>query len=853
MTSLASAFRSGSSGGWAHSLSTPHYAPIKVAKHKKQHGNIITHFVGDVRDAAVGIPMGLVKTAEALGKATTGNYHPLEKMGSSIWHSYGYMYGPAFHGHLGTTLHRMGQHPLQPLLDAISIVTAPVAGIGVAVKGADVAAQMGARIGMVSAERAAQATRAASFFRPRGRYVHEALGHPGGWDVLSANPSLRGVKRLREGTEILLSKALPKTFGEGKLIDLSRPGIDTRIQMRHLKTKRGEREHASSALFAREMKFAKNFFKNPNVSAHDIAYGLEKHMRAISVAHAFGVKETELGSKGKLADGWAFLDKTHRYSEFPRDKSVAEFHRWLTGEGKGSKGFGESMLTQTAKSAMRDKDGNYLVVRTRSIKDIQEEAARTHKAVRILFDNPTKVWKWAVLATAPRYFVNNVVGNGIMYGMAANPIDTTRAMFLSIRQMHGNRQALKSLHEVEQAQVAIIGDWVDKWYSAATEGFGHEVTRDMKLHERYKNPALRGTVRTLEGGLFKVTQFASDTIPRRALVNLFIRKESKYQKEYRTLRTQGVNRKTAHQQAADHASSYGDVRASVVKQVDNVMGQYHTFNRTEKAVKRLIPFYSWDRAIARHAYHLAAEKPVAAGVIAQLGYQGTEETKKILGDVPDFMKGVIPLERIGIHGGGVLGFLVGDHGRDSVLSTQGLNPYASVPDVLNFASTLVTGNPKAGEALAGQLNPILTGFIEHYTGQSLLSGRTKDTDKGLFHDLAQSVAEGTPTVRMLETLARGRPHPKLDDKGRIKSPLLYKGDFKQQGLSFLGVPVKEVSKSKAAELFRREHGITLPTHRTTAYKPVNLKGFSSKKHRSSIGRVRTKPSLRLPRPKKLTF
>src|SRR5207248_2296240 len=136
-------------------------------------------------------------------------------------------------------------------------------------------------------------------------------------------------------------------------------------------------------------------------------------------------------------------------------------------------------------------NGDFLVVRHQTMKELNEETARTHKALRVLFDNPTKVWKWMVLATAPRYFVNNVIGNGLMYAMAGNPIGTTRAMSRAILDLHGERTLRKGMTDIEAAQRNLTGDWVDTFHSATTEGFGREVMRDLKLHERFGNKAVR--------------------------------------------------------------------------------------------------------------------------------------------------------------------------------------------------------------------------------------------------------------------------------------------------------------------------------------------------------------------------
>src|SRR4029077_17550152 len=77
------------------------------------------------------------------------------------------------------------------------------------------------------------------------------------------------------------------------------------------------------------------------------------------------------------------------------------------------------------------------------------------------------------------------------------------------------------------------------------------------------------------------------------------------------------------------------------------------------------PFYSWYRAIATTTYHLAADTPLRANILGQLGRIGEEQSDTALGEVPSFLRGAIPLGE-------------GPQGTKRVLATQGLNPYATL-------------------------------------------------------------------------------------------------------------------------------------------------------------------------------
>lgn len=422
-------------------------------------------------------------------------------------------------------------------------------------------------------------------------------------------------------------------------------------------------------------------------------------------------------------------------------------------------------------------------------------------------------------------------------------------MYTTISQIHGEHAANRALSDVEKAQRSITGDWVDRQYLATTQGFGKQATADLKLHEKAKSMKLAKGIAVAEGGLFGITHHISDTIPRRALINMFVRRTGLYRSEYQRLRKLGYSKKHAHEVAAEHASKDAGTKAYVVKNVNDVLGQYHHFNQAERGIKAVVPFYSWDRAIVRHAWHLSTKRPAAASALMQMGNQGNEETRKILGDIPSFMQGNIPLSAIGLggHHSGILGFVLGDEHGDRVksLMTTGTNPYSAVPDVLDAVSTLAQGNPQAGEVLSGQLNPLITGAIQHMTGQSLLSGKKLDQHGGFLQDVAENTLTNTPWAKLAQTEIEGRPLPHPDKRtGKIKEPLLYRGDTRQQLSSLLGLPIREASPEAAESRYRAEVGIKMPATHISKKKVVLTKSVFGPKSTLLKPHKPHKPSIR---------
>jgi hypothetical protein len=79
------------------------------------------------------------------------------------------------------------------------------------------------------------------------------------------------------------------------------------------------------------------------------------------------------------------------------------------------KRFAKRYTTTDVKDAAT-RNGKALIV-PRSVPELLgTEGANTSKLMRVLYHNPTTVWKTLLLGYSPRYFVNNAVGNLLMYG-----------------------------------------------------------------------------------------------------------------------------------------------------------------------------------------------------------------------------------------------------------------------------------------------------------------------------------------------------------------------------------------------------------------------------------------------------
>jgi hypothetical protein len=217
-----------------------------------------------------------------------------------------------------------------------------------------------------------------------------------------------------------------------------------------------------------------------------------------------------------------------------------------------------------------------------------------------------------------------------------------------------------------------------------------------------------------------------------------------------------------------------------------IMGDYITLSETEKFLRDIIPFYLWNRHILKTTGNMLLEQPGRLAVGARLSDLGIETTEEALGEIPEFMKGAIPLS--------LLGF--GDSpGRANIMLTASLNPFATVGEMAMQADAILTGRKsRPGEAFLG-VNPFLTGSIEAATGTSLLTGQRKQNGGGILGEVLSNMAEQLPYSRLADALTTA---------DSTTSPsgyeYLYKKDDLSQLGSIFGVPIRNVSRETAAKL-----------------------------------------------------
>lgn len=469
----------------------------------------------------------------------------------------------------------------------------------------------------------------------------------------------------------------------------------------------------------------------------------------------------------------------------------------------------EEFLRHPERAAL-DADGNILGAANQRLHALTGEAHGSVEALAKLYTIPTSVWKFIVLGMRPAYLVNNVVGNMLMYYAANNPVEATWGLQQAIKDMKGERAAKLELSQLERelykggldedivwpdASKRIKVDKSAVQMTTTGQGFSKDAGRQLSPDpEKFPRLAKAATLATVPArGMFALTDKISDSFVRNAAMHVAYRRDPRVI----SLMNEGLDYRSASRQAFNDPK----VRARVENRVEKQLGQYYHFNKVEEQIKRLVPFYSWDRAILAHAGTLIEERPLTAGVAAEWSQAATEDNRGKLGDVPSSVLGSIGLD--GFFGRGI------DAGQKRLYLTSGINPYNTLADLTTAAKALTVGDNRGTQALAGQLNPILSTAFQGITGRSIVSNKPISGGGSFFATMAKGYLESLPQYRLMNTMIEGDSATYVDGRGKERE-FLFKRDFSDQLASWLGISFRTMSEDTAQRLFAKERGIKQP-------------------------------------------
>lgn len=790
------------------------------------------NLLDDIKDTVVGIPTGLVMAVRdpvAVGKA----------MAETTWHTW----SPLFKGDLDTFAKQVYDHPLAPILDVLSVATL---GAGGAARAASALGK--AQPTLTRALRSGHVDDLAAvvphtkgyhrnpFIRARQRSMEKAVNGMAGimpsWFAVdkaipdSVLKGFNGADRAeawrwlradkydeasrRHTTAAASSLAIAGIMSASKRLRTNPseaakafvPNIVSNLKDHAHLVKEADlpeslKREVTEADLAKLDRQARKEFRAEQAKA-STSTALEKFdpdADEVVDSHGFEIPEGIDRADATTVDPrYVFVDKdaeakVHDFLKRHPNLTASQLADFLASKGEFAegKGLGGKLVTKDWRRAARNEDGDFLVARNHA--HYLEEAANSTHFLSQLTKSATTAWKWAILAMRPAYLVNNAVGNMFMYHVSLGP-QGMRGLVDAMRQLYSPNELLKGMSRAERKFFRTSIDWQDRYYLGLHRGFSKDAS-DMIAGETVRIPLaeLGGKVAKLKrvagSGLYDVTHTVSDRVIRRAAINTILREHP----EVRAHMKRGMH----FDDAAAAVSESRAVREAVQSRVNDILGQYHYLNPTERAIRAIVPFYTWDRAIVRHGAHLYLDRPTTAAAMTSLGEQGAETTEKLLGQIPDFLRGALPLSMIGLP--------EQVDGRVPILGTAGFNPYSSLDSVIRAGQAITTGGVPTGEVFAGQLNPFLTAAIEQTTGQRLLSGAKlpdSATEGGLVPNVLASIIGNLPQSRIIDTSLTG---PDGDEDS------LYPGDAMQFIYAYLGVPAKALNLDVAAEMADRRDGV----------------------------------------------
>lgn len=802
--------------------------------HAHGHG-LLKNLLEDAVTTAKGIPFGLVQTVE----------HPI-KTAEAFGKSYQDYYGHGF-GHFW---HEFHAHPLQPLIDAISVPLVLAGGAGFAIKGADLAANVGRDASLLAkadelvktgdfagadkaiqeASRYPKLAKAAQHFQPgKGpttRFVSNEAGIslPRAYSTnLWRRALTRGSESIFEGVGNLAEKvSVNQTGGITKAVGnfYSTAGKGRRLFGQEL----SRREAAAAGRAFGQVKLLQGA-KLKGIAAEEAGHALEADFQHLLHKTALKVRQEDaLKLKGThpiqgqvtYIKGFKTFDEPGTNLAMQSMARGGEQVQATAGTARVLRSYEPGHISEFVKTlgahaqftsdpakALVDEHGMVSMVRKGTVDTWRKEVDGSARLFNAIYKSSLTLWKGMILAESPRYLVNNVIGNAGMYAAATNPVEFTRGVLAATKSVHGVRAAAKAAEQMDGTLSGMMAKFLPDEF--VHQQFGFLQHGALGLGPVIENRLSHALKRGVTSGLYPITEKIAYRGPQRASIMGAMTTLPGFRALMRSAKAGGESDYAAFQTASKKLLADPRNRAVVEKRVTDWAGQYYHLNSLERNLTAFVPFYNWTRHALRFGKEQTLSRPVQTATLAQLGALGDKQASKELGHVPDFLKGAIPVHG---HAGGVLGLLFGQavQGRKKVILTAGYNPLAAAAEDARAIASLVGGG-HARESIGGQLNPVISGAIAGVTGERLFSGARANYAGPLQGIIGETFGQ-LPQVRLTrEELANLGVGKKQTAKTKKGEPTLYTKDVRQQLSSILGLNERDFSPKAAERLYREQQGI----------------------------------------------
>jgi hypothetical protein len=758
---------------------------------------LASNFGKDVKDAAFGIPTGVVQLAEH-------PIHSTEMMAKATWHDW----SPLFHGNVHQFAHQTFEHPLAPLLDLATVFSAGAGGASLAGKLAEGAGMEGklikgaADLGRAKKVMVQDAGRIAKGEVPRPALV-KTYGRSAGANARRA----------------LVNKALTNLEKHGRVPKAFESSAREARQYNRLHYIDLAHRHAAMNLTINRLMTAGKIASDPSVQHIVQPHVLSQNYWQIrKFAHA-------IDAKSAIPSGYAAVKEMTDPAMFDAKPGVMLESRL--------RNFAKEFTTDSKAQAAKVAGGKkILIVPHHTMKALGHESVESTKALRKFAHSPVTWWKRIQVGYAPRVITNNVMGNWTMYALRTMGSGGGRAIVDAVRHAHGERAAMKAFKEMHSDILKTQGHDAAAHFtaiahphmidapniSAIEKTFGSRAANAVKQQPNWVTKHFKtelgstfGNVLTdaektrekkvIQQGFYPLVHRVADRPVRVAALYHFMRGAPEVKDFLKT--HPGVTLDEGISKVLDRNPNALRERAEA--HVRSIAGDYSTMSPRERVLQNFVPFYLWDKHIVKHVANMVNERPGALTALDATGNMGTKEGQSLLGDVPEFMQGALPLSMLGLH--------ADKGGRKGLLMTTGLNPYHTIGDLAQAITAATTRHDAtSGADAANNLSPLITGLIEQISGHKIGTQAPAPTHGGVIPSVLANTALGTTYSTLLQKAFGGGKFTPKQGKRSSTHPYgnpqqtLYDHSTGSTVSGLFGLPIREASMTRAKQMADQESG-----------------------------------------------
>lgn len=335
------------------------------------------------------------------------------------------------------------------------------------------------------------------------------------------------------------------------------------------------------------------------------------------------------------------------------------------------------------------------------------------------FDNAMNTWKSGMLVYAPRWWVNNFIGNSLMYGMLAG---------VDLRSI---RQAVRSLRKDDLADILPP--------DVKAHGLVNEVMEGRRAFDNPGDNRVLTRVGRFTESMFHLQNSFEQVWRRAAYINQLKKQARDAGVLDRKLRIADADE--ALIVAADELPGY--VKADALDKALRFLGDYQNMTQFERQyMRRVAPFYAWLRVISRLTLTMPFKDPGRLLAMAYLGQIATQNEQPLDDIRAYYEQGALNLP------------------GDMIMRTSGSNPLQTlVEPISKLATGDVTG---ASREFLGQTNPLIQLLVGKTTGVDSFTGR-EYTAPPIWNGSFDQFGMGRRTMDETGRVVEERPTPSFFD------------------------------------------------------------------------------------------